>query len=714
MSICSDCAKFFQEPCDRQAHFDSWARLVESAKVCAMCALLLKSVPEEMIRQIMGHINTGSYTRLAVLDRSNAGESNIMGRGSIKCLEITTRTKCFTAEDFALLTPEAKYPSRAIWSLQGSILFDTRAAVVHEWIDQCSRMHIKCRKRNPGYLPTRLINVSNSSTSTLYLEDSRHSVQANGPVKYAALSHRWGQAKPSVMLTKASVHQWQRGINLQTLPKTFLDAVIITRKLDIPYLWIDCMCILQDDSGDWQHEASMMASVYCNAHITIAASSSDDSTGGCCIDEPLSSMISKFSIPALDGSLQHVFIRSPLRRPDLLKDSPLHERGWILQEQILSMRTVFFTEDQMIWQCRETMLGEDGIYSWYGQRRTKALAEYNFRGNGNPSLIWWRWIEDYSSRQLTDPSDRLAALAGITRLYQEETQHTPLAGLWKESILKDILWYTKEATYSPMLPNSPRHKFPSWSWASLEPGPIETNKMDFVSHVDATYVDSEIVWSRESLTSSLLKARITLRGRLFEMKDQLNLQNPDRNCPVEDHYPRRPSDVGQSLPWPMRAFSGELTGSYEESPSDSPSTHPLFRRPRFLTLANYSESSTQDETRHQHKCLIQAVHGRSNVNFDRIIEPGTRIFGLLVGTSSFKEEMILLLTPTKEGLYRRVGIATHDHTQLMRQYCTIHGWLSDEPVAGDICRKMCSHPEYLYHRVLGCFQGVEPETITII
>lgn len=108
MPICSDCAKVFQEPCDRQAHFDSWARLVESAKVCAMCALLLKSVPEEMIRQIMGHINTGSYTRLAVLDRSNAGESNIMGRGSIKCLEITTRTKCFTAEDFALLTPEGE------------------------------------------------------------------------------------------------------------------------------------------------------------------------------------------------------------------------------------------------------------------------------------------------------------------------------------------------------------------------------------------------------------------------------------------------------------------------------------------------------------------------------------------------------------------------------------------------------------------------------
>jgi hypothetical protein len=103
-------------------------------------------------------------------------------------------------------------------------------------------------------------------------------------------------------------------------------------------------------------------------------------------------------VQAPDGSLQHFFVRSPLHRPDMLKASVLFERGWILQEQILSRRTVYFTKDQMIWQCHTTTWAEDGLGAAYHHAPTKELAQYDFRMVNSISGIWWKWVKNYSSR----------------------------------------------------------------------------------------------------------------------------------------------------------------------------------------------------------------------------------------------------------------------------------------------------------------------------
>lgn len=102
---------------------------------------------------------------------------------------------------------------------------------------------------------------------------------------YMTLSHRWGRVQLT-STTKSNKMERYEEIKLEELPKTFLDAVKITRCLGVRFLWIDSLCIVQDDPEDWEVEASQMASIYEGSYLTIAATSSRDSRGGCIIEAP--------------------------------------------------------------------------------------------------------------------------------------------------------------------------------------------------------------------------------------------------------------------------------------------------------------------------------------------------------------------------------------------------------------------------------------------
>lgn len=70
-------------------------------------------------------------------------------------------------------------------------------------------------------------------------------------------------------------------MNLSLLSQTFRDAITITRQLNIRYLWIDSLCIIQDDLRDWEFESANMSSIYRSSILTIAAAATVDSVGGC-------------------------------------------------------------------------------------------------------------------------------------------------------------------------------------------------------------------------------------------------------------------------------------------------------------------------------------------------------------------------------------------------------------------------------------------------
>jgi hypothetical protein len=107
-------------------------------------------------------------------------------------------------------------------------------------------------------------------------------VQHIMPDSYACLSHRWGSGPQTHLTLKKNLETYmQHGIPSAKLPLTFRHAVHICRTLGIMYLWIDCLCIVQDDHEDWCTQAVKMGDIYERAFVTIAASSAANPSHGC-------------------------------------------------------------------------------------------------------------------------------------------------------------------------------------------------------------------------------------------------------------------------------------------------------------------------------------------------------------------------------------------------------------------------------------------------
>ena len=230
------------------------------------------------------------------------------------------------------------------------------ARLIQRWTDNCFDKHRRCG-HGSGFTPTRLIDVGVKGSETLRLiitEDSKFQDS-----RYLALSHCWGLSMPSSARTvTATLEKHKNSIVEDELSRTFRDFIAIARRLHIQYIWIDSLCIIQDDGDDWEKEAAQMASVYSNAYLTIAASASSDGNGGCTISDPDRSYgpIDIDCVPSDDNIIAsgnykfRVWTRTP--KSSFLKD-PLQTRGWCLQERELSPRVVNYSQNTIRWECRE-------------------------------------------------------------------------------------------------------------------------------------------------------------------------------------------------------------------------------------------------------------------------------------------------------------------------------------------------------------------------
>ncbi|KAJ0421268.1 heterokaryon incompatibility protein-domain-containing protein [Aspergillus carlsbadensis] len=133
-----------------------------------------------------------------------------------------------------------------------------------------------------AYLPTRLIDVGHNQ------RDPRLILSKNNPTcitghssrdaRYAALSYCWGspaEARSQLKTTQDTLNAHLNKIALPSLPQTVWDAVMVCRELEIQFLWVDALCIIQGDAEDWERESMEMANVYSNAFITIGALQGD-------------------------------------------------------------------------------------------------------------------------------------------------------------------------------------------------------------------------------------------------------------------------------------------------------------------------------------------------------------------------------------------------------------------------------------------------------
>lgn len=330
---------------------------------------------------------------------------------------------------------------------------------LNHWLTTCLSCHSACGKLKDPFtsLPERI----------LWLEDENRLkvIENNASTEpYACLSHRWGKSTANVSLLTTNLSRCKAGLLVSSLPQLFRDVIYLCRQLGLRYLWIDSLCIVQDDLNDWETVAATMGSIYENAFITISAdwdSNSDQS-----LFNKLPSSHLAFEIPTVHGS--QIFIRKQFSHPwksttndpgkETCGDLPLLKRGWVFQERALSKRIIHFTPYELCWECVERTCCECRL----NEGQWDALRSQVPRTVANES--WDSIVQEYSMLDLSFDKDKLQALAGVSRRYALQHGLHFAAGLWRERLDRDFVW--RRLQFSPSRPRPDPVIAPTWSWAS--------------------------------------------------------------------------------------------------------------------------------------------------------------------------------------------------------------------------------------------------------
>jgi hypothetical protein len=361
--------------------------------------------------------------------------------------------------------------------------------MMRTWLTQCDMNHRVCAKRVHSFIPTRLLDLEAFAFEAFDLDKgldvrlvaTKDWTPQQEVTDYISLSHCWGPAhKRPIMTHKSNIDELSTRIKFASLPRTFRDAVTVARQLHKRYLWIDSLCIIQNDEAEWARESALMGEVYNNAYCTLAAWSSEDSTGGCQqttdIRHATRKRIFDIDIGRVNGhNLRYRLAQLPLRSwlDEYSGDNsawgikhhnevPLKSRAWALQERILSRRIIYFGRWQLFWECGATQGTAQTPWgvtngSWE-LRHEPQVTLYTKRK-------WYALLADYAERVLSVDSDKLTALSGLARVYQATFPDSRyVAGMWSSDLPAALLWYDRQG-------QGRRHEAyvaPTWSWASLK------------------------------------------------------------------------------------------------------------------------------------------------------------------------------------------------------------------------------------------------------
>ncbi len=393
------------------------------------------------------------------------------------------------------LWPETWVPEKYLTISSKTCLNHTeRMGKVKEWMESCQTSHEDCRalrKLSCQELekPARLISVGLPGVEPrLVLYDCSMTT-------WAALSYSWDPGGHTLITTKANIEERMQSIPLSDMRKNFRDAVDLCRDLQIPFLWIDALCIIQAvspnfDEEDWQTESAIMGQIYSQATITIAATNAASVNEGCFTGRASKMDSAPDVCHVFPGGNPSNLVALPFH-PEWWKavtDAPLGRRAWTLQEQALSFRTIHCTEYGIYWECSELnasefvgylrYCGQSGILRQVSGYKKDAEPPSHERTKELEGQLWSQMVMQYSSRKLTIESDRLLAISAIAQQIQNFTDGEYLAGLWRSNLPSSLLWYCIADASPPSRRSSPssqglnsnmhsKYVAPSWSWASI-------------------------------------------------------------------------------------------------------------------------------------------------------------------------------------------------------------------------------------------------------
>lgn len=428
-------------------------------------------------------------------------------------------------------TDASKYVTRRPVNNQGS---EKSFEALVSAIQDCDLNHLRCHLGVDGKLtteiprlPTRVIDVGSIKPPRA----PRLFISKGQKGKYASLSHCWGGQR-WLATTSSTIYEMQDGFELDHIPRTYADAITVTRSLGLQYLWIDSFCIIQDDRDDWRAESQNMGNIYEQAYCNIAATGAEDGqTGFLKNRNPEYTLV---RIPSSKAKRDYVYF-SNQPNSDFNKSvsqAKINTRGWVLQERILSRRTIHFAKDQWYLECREHIISEDG---WSHEipapsESTIPIGKILIKENDGANVLsdkskeqqtpptdvlWVQILRSYSNCQLTFVTDKIPALEGIAKRFYALIPHSYVFGHWlavSKPLPLSLMWSAAEeggATFPT------EKRAPSWSCLKAD-GPIKF--FDCPGGCGYTRIDKFMTQKDSTLpndTSIVLRGKLRKANKLF-------------------------------------------------------------------------------------------------------------------------------------------------------------------------------------------------------
>lgn len=379
--------------------------------------------------------------------------------------------------DGIILNPQtdSKPQTRSHWTGDSSALW-------HYWLNTCVESHPTCRSIEQSlqtYSPKRLVEVLLNNNGGVSGWKLAHS-SSTGTVPYFTLSHCWGSYLP-LRLTKDNIRSLSNSSSIDDLPKTYQDALTVVNSLGYKYIWIDSLCIVQDDEQDWENESSLMGLTYNHAVCNIAATWASNGEDGCfSIRDPTTICPTFIALDLTDsGRSTYQISQSDVYHGDITH-APLNKRGWVVQERYLARRQLSATKRQFYWECHDLLASEEFPHGYPADRSPgsewpwlngaaqspqKPCLGYN--GEKKTRQDWAALVELYSSCHLTRVSDKLAALSGVANQLQHRVDDIYMFGLWKKDIHQQLCWDHHPMSHTPRR-TTQGIIAPTWSWANFD------------------------------------------------------------------------------------------------------------------------------------------------------------------------------------------------------------------------------------------------------
>lgn len=308
---------------------------------------------------------------------------------------------------------------------------------IRSWIDGCQNDHESCPPVQDAQLPSLVVYVgSGAGRDVPRLYASYHGERA----RYAALSYCWGKDRQPYMTRKGAVLEaYQKELPYGELGQTIRDAISTARSIGLGYLWVDVLCIVQDDAAQKDREIRDMHNIFMRSTVTITAASAGGASSGFLGERaaPPPAARCPFYVPDTDAA--GLVSLHPHEWVD--DHEAVDARAWCLEEAVLSPRRLVYGARELLWDCpsrRNRPLRPGNVHN-YGHVKPlppeawAAAAARRGPVPGRPfphpaayvpppaqeqAAMWGAYVKDYTARRLTKPRDQPVAIRGIAAVLE--------------------------------------------------------------------------------------------------------------------------------------------------------------------------------------------------------------------------------------------------------------------------------------------------------